>query len=264
MKLATWNVNSIKVRIDHVLKVLAHSDIDALVIQETKSTDDQFPVATFHAAGFDVYFVGQKTYNGVALVIKRGAFQEVNAVTYNIPGFPDDQKRVISATLTTHSGKAFDFVGAYFPNGQEVGSEKYLYKLEWIASLTLWLQEKLRAQHSVILGGDFNIAPTDDDVWDPREWHDCILVSRPEREAFERLLACGFSDSFTLGETPKHDFTWWDYRGSGFEKNIGLRIDHLLISQDLVSLFQSSQVLREPRGWDKPSDHAPVVLELSL
>lgn len=277
LRFASWNVNSLKVRLPQVLDWLEASGTDALVLQETKLVDALFPKAQIEEAGFDVIFTGQKTYNGVALLAKRDRFTLSDPV-FNLPGYPDDQKRFIAATLLPKlpqagSGAASStecaplpirFCGAYFPNGMAVGSGKYLYKLDWIAQLERTLQCFLKETPRLILGGDFNIAPEDRDLWDPIGWAGKILTSGPEREAFRSLLASGFVDSFRLFEQPEDAYSWWDYRQQGFERNHGLRIDFLLLSKALAAQAVSAAIDTAPRANAQPSDHAPVVTTLSL
>lgn len=265
VKIATWNVNSIKVRLPHVLDWIGRAGIDVLVMQETKTVDDLFPHAAFAEAGFHSVACGQKTYNGVALVARKSAITDVADVVCNIPGYPDEQKRLIAATLTATDGTKLRVAGAYFPNGQEVGCDKYLYKLDWMAALTGWVADELAStakEIPFVLGGDFNIAPTDADVWDPVSWKDRILVSGPERAAFARLVSAGLTDTWTLGLHAPETFSWWDYRMSGFETNHGLRIDHWLANAAAAKRITDVAIDTEPRAWEKPSDHAPVVLTL--
>ncbi|MBO5659310.1 MAG: exodeoxyribonuclease III [Duodenibacillus sp.] len=264
MRIATWNVNSIKVRLPHLLSWLDEAKIDAVVLQETKTVDEAFPLKALQEAGFDAVFVGQKAYNGVALLTRRSTISSVTDPVYNIPGYDDEQKRLVAATITDREGKSVRFIGAYFPNGQEVGTNKYWYKLEWMAALTYWLKAELARDIPLLLGGDFNIAPSDEDLWDPIGWRGRILASAPEREAFFRLLSVGFIDTWSLELHAPGTFSWWDYRQSGFEQNHGVRIDHLLCSKSLSDRIHNVHVDVTPRGWDKPSDHAPVVADLSL
>ncbi len=254
MRIATWNVNSLKVRLPHVLDWLATHEPDALCLQETKTEDKGFPFAELEAAGYRALHNGQKTYNGVAL-LSRG---EVSDVQRDIPGFADEQKRVIAATLD-----GVRVVCGYMPNGQAVGSDKYAYKLAWFAALTDWLREELVRYPKLALLGDYNIAPDDRDVHDPAAWKDQILCSEPERAAFRGLLDLGLSDSFRLFEQAEKSYSWWDYRMLGFRRNQGLRIDHILISAPLVPLCRTCQIDKAPRKLERPSDHAPVIAELA-
>ncbi len=259
LRVASWNVNSLRVRLPQVLRWLEATQTDALVLQETKLTDDQFPQDAFQSAGFEVAFVGQKTYNGVALITRRDTLT-VSDVVYNVPGFPDEQKRLVSATLTPKAtpDKPFTMVGGYIPNGNELGSWKYLYKLDWLAALEDYLRTCLAHNPRLVMGGDFNIAPEDRDVWDPVSWHEKVLTSKAERYALDTLLALGLVDSFRALVSDKDRFSWWDYRQAAFERNHGLRIDLLLVSEAMKADLAEVGIDTEPRGWDQPSDHAPV------
>jgi len=225
MKLATWNVNSLKVRLPQVLQWLESSPVDVLCLQETKLTDDKFPVAEIEAAGYQVAFTGQKTYNGVAILSRH----PITEVVKNNPLFPDEQQRIISATI-----EGMRIVCAYVPNGQAVGSDKYEYKLRWLEALIQWLEAEVQQFPSLALLGDYNIAPTDADVHDPAAWQDQVLVSAPERAAFERLCALPLADAFRLFPQAEKLYSWWDYRQMAFRRNRGLRIDHILLSPALV------------------------------
>jgi len=250
MKVASWNVNSLKVRLPQLLEWLADRQPDVVCLQETKTEDSAFPRAEIEAAGYAVAFSGQKTYNGVAILSRHGL---ADVVCEN-PRFPDPQKRLIAATIGD-----LRIVCAYVPNGQEVGSDKYDYKLAWLAALECWLAELLAAHPRLIVTGDFNIAPDDRDVHNPKAWEGKILCSTPERDAFQRLLGLGLKDSFRLFEQPEKSFSWWDYRMLGFQKNLGLRIDHLLLSDALVPHCTASTIDRDMRKRERPSDHAPVL-----
>ncbi len=249
MKIAAWNVNSLKVRLPHLLDWLKEATPDVVCLQELKQEDHNFPRAEIEAAGYQVAFSGQKTYNGVALLAK----SPIDDVICGNPLFADEQKRLISGTID-----GVRVVCAYMPNGQEVGCDKYDYKLRWLDALARWLEGELAAHPQLALCGDYNIAPDDRDVHDPKRWKDCILVSEPERAAFQRLLAMGLSDSFRLFEQAEKTFSWWDYRMLGFQKNLGLRIDHILLSKPLAEKCNAAGVDRAPRKWERPSDHAPV------
>lgn len=253
MKIATWNVNSLKVRLPHVLDWLAAERPDALCLQETKTEDGGFPFAALEAAGYRAIHNGQKTYNGVAILAR----SEPADVARDLPGFPDEQKRVIAATVD-----GVRLVCAYMPNGQAVGSDKYEYKLRWLAALAEWLREELGRHPRLALLGDFNIAPEDRDVHDPAAWHGQVLCSEPERDAFRRLLDLGLADAFRLFEQPEKSFSWWDYRMMAFRRNLGLRIDHILLSPALASRCRACGIDKAPRKLERPSDHAPVVAEL--
>jgi len=253
MKLATWNVNSLKVRLPQVIDWLAANRPDALCLQETKTGDAGFPFAELEAAGYRAAHNGQKTYNGVA-ILHRG---EASDIARDIPGFADEQKRVIALTLD-----GTRLVSVYVPNGQETGSDKYAYKLGWFAALAAWLGEELARWPRLALLGDFNVAPEDRDVHDPAAWREKILCSTPERDAFRSLLALGLADAFRLFEQPERSFSWWDYRAMAFRRNQGLRIDHILLSPALAAGCRSCAIDKAPRRLERPSDHAPVIAEL--
>jgi exodeoxyribonuclease-3 len=253
MKLATWNVNSLNVRLPHVLKWLGENPVDVLCIQETKLTDDKFPQKEIEEAGYQVVFSGQKTYNGVAILSKL----PMTDVVKNNPKYPDEQQRILAATID-----GVRVVCAYVPNGQALDSDKYTYKLGWLQSFRDWLAEELaRNEHLAVLG-DYNIAPEDRDVHDPAAWEGMVHVSPKERAALQELLGIGLADSFRLFEQPEKSFSWWDYRMLGFQKNKGLRIDHVLLSASLVKRCSACVVDRAPRKWAQPSDHAPVIATL--
>ncbi|MBL0719845.1 exodeoxyribonuclease III [Piscinibacter sp. Jin2] len=258
MRLATWNVNSLNVRLPHLLDWLAAHPVDALVLQETKLTDDKFPAAELEAAGYQVAFFGQKTYNGVAL-LSRGPLRDVQR---NIPGFADEQARVIAGTLDDADGAPLRVIGAYFPNGQAPDSEKFVYKRAWLAALSDWLRGELAAHPRLVLMGDFNIAPTDADVHDPVAWAGQIHCTPEERAAFQGLLDLGLVDAFRLFEQPAKSWSWWDYRNLAFRKNQGLRIDHILLSQALRPRASACVIDKAPRKLERPSDHAPVLVTL--
>jgi exodeoxyribonuclease-3 len=255
MKLAAWNVNSLKVRLPQLLEWLAEQQADVVCLQETKLEDHNFPRQAIEAAGYEVAFSGQKTYNGVALLSRAGLCD----VVCGNPFFPDPQKRLIAATV-----KGVRVISAYIPNGQAVGSDKYDYKLNWLQALEKWLGEELARHPQLALAGDFNIAPEDRDVHNPAAWAGQILCSEAERAAFQRLLALGLQDSFRLFEQPEKSFSWWDYRMLGFQRNLGLRIDHILLSAPLAAQCTAAGIDREMRKRERPSDHAPVSAELSL
>lgn len=254
MKIAAWNVNSLKVRLPHLLDWLVEASPDIVCLQELKLEDHNFPVAELAAAGYHAAYSGQKTYNGVALLAR----QPIEDVCYGNPHFADEQKRLVSGTID-----GVRVVCAYMPNGQAVGSEKYDYKLRWLDALALWLQEELARHPQLALCGDYNIAPDDRDVHDPDRWRGEILCSEPERSAFQRLLGLGLADSFRLFEHPEKTFSWWDYRMLGFQKNLGLRIDHILLSAPLADRCTAAGVDRGPRKRERPSDHAPVWAQLT-
>ena len=250
MKLATWNVNSLKVRLPHVLQWLAEHQVDVLCLQETKMTDDKFPVAAIEAAGYQVAFSGQKTYNGVA-ILSRLALADV---VRNNPRYPDEQQRILAATIA-----GMRVVCAYVPNGQSVDSDKYVYKLAWLAALRDWLAEEALCHAELAVVGDYNIAPEDRDVHDPAAWVGQVLVSERERAALSGLIGLGLQDAFRLFEQADKSFSWWDYRQLGFRLNKGLRIDHILLSQPLAARCSACVIDRVPRKWEQPSDHAPVI-----
>ncbi len=252
MKIATWNVNSLKVRLPHVLDWLAVNQPDALCLQETKTEDANFPAEELLQAGYQAVFSGQKTYNGVAILSK----VEAQDVVMGIPGYNDEQKRVIAATID-----GVRVVCVYIPNGQSVDSDKYQYKLSWLAALQAWLREELARYPKLALLGDYNIAPEDRDVYDPQAWQGNVLVSEPERAAFQGLQQLGLRDSFRLFEQPEKTYSWWDYRMMAFRRNMGLRIDHILISQTLECT--SCTIDKAPRKLERPSDHTPVVAEVA-
>jgi exodeoxyribonuclease-3 len=255
MKLASWNVNSLKVRLPHLLDWLAAQSPDIVCLQEIKLEDDKFPQTELKAAGYRCAWSGQKTYNGVA-ILSRAALAEVAT---GVPAFPDEQKRLIAVTIGS-----VRVVCAYVPNGQAIDSEKYEYKLKWLEAFRLWLTEELKNRPRLAVVGDFNIAPADEDVHDPRAWEGQVLCSPKEREAFQKLLALGLKDSFRLFTQPERSFTWWDYRLNAFKRNLGLRIDHILLSPDLSRLCQACSIDVAPRRLERPSDHAPIVAQLRL
>ena len=253
MRIASWNVNSLKVRLPQVLNWLAKHRPDALCLQELKLEDANFPRDAIQAAGYFAAHSGQKTYNGVAILSREPAAN----IVCGIAGFDDPQRRVISADVG-----GVRLVCAYVPNGQSLDSDKYRYKLDWLAAFSTWLERNLAGHARLAVLGDYNIAPEDRDVHDPKAWEGQVLVSPPERAAFRRLIALGFSDSFRLFEQPEKSYTWWDYRMNGFKRNLGLRIDHILLSPGLAANCASCAIDLEPRRHERPSDHAPVVAEI--
>lgn len=254
MKLATWNVNSLKVRLPHVLQWLADNPVDALCLQETKMTDDKFPVAEIEAAGYRVVFTGQKTYNGVAILSPH----EMTDVVKNNPLFPDEQQRIIAATIA-----GVRVICAYIPNGQSVGSDKYQYKLAWLDAMRQWLEQESLRYPELALLGDYNIAPDDRDVHDPVAWQGSVLVSEPERAAFGQFCALGLKDAFRLFDQPEKLYSWWDYRMMAFRRNMGLRIDHILLSPALAARCTACVIDKAPRKLEQPSDHTPVVATIA-
>lgn len=253
MKLATWNVNSLKVRLPQLVDWIGAAQPDVVCLQETKLEDGKFPQAELEAAGFRAAFSGQKTYNGVAL-LARGAPSDIDTA---IGGFSDEQKRVVAATIDD-----VRVVCLYAPNGQAVGSDKYDYKLRWYAALRAWLKDELARHSRLAVLGDLNIAPEDRDVHDPKAWEGQIHCSEPERTAFRALLDLGLKDAFRLFEQPEKSFSWWDYRMMGFRRNAGLRIDHILLSEALAAQCSACSIDKAPRKLERPSDHTPVVAEL--
>ena len=253
MKVATWNVNSLNVRLPHLLDWLERSRPDVVCLQETKVEDPKFPAAALEAAGYASAFAGQKAYNGVA-ILSRAPLADVQL---GIPSLEDDQKRVVSAAASD-----IRVVCAYVPNGQAVGTEKYEYKLKWLRAFADWLRRELAAHPKLVVLGDYNVAPEDRDVHDPKLWEGQVLCSEPERAAFRRLLELGLKDGFRLFDQPERSFTWWDYRLNAFKRNMGLRIDHILISPALAAECRSCAIDRTPRALARPSDHAPVIAEL--
>jgi exodeoxyribonuclease-3 len=250
MKIATWNVNSLNVRLPHVMKWLEENPTDVLCIQETKLTDDKFPLATLEAAGYHVAYTGQKTYNGVALISK----QPILDIVKNNPKFEDPQQRIIAGTIN-----GVRVVCAYVPNGQAVGSDKYQYKMAWMNAFHDWIAEQAAQYPELAVLGDYNIAPEDRDVHDPAAWQGMVHVSEQERDQLKRLLALGLTDAFRMFEQADKSFSWWDYRGLGFRLNKGLRIDHILLSDALKQRCSACVIDRVPRKWEQPSDHTPVI-----
>ena len=263
MQLATWNVNSLTVRLPQVLDWLVTNPVDVLVLQETKMTDDKFPAAAFAEAGYSAQWFGQKTYNGVALLTKAGLV--VTDVIKNIPGFTDDLARVITATVTEEklgSIRVIRVIGAYFPNGQEPGSEKFDYKMSWLRGLRDWLKDELSTHPNLVIMGDYNITFDDLDVWDPVGLEGTIHCTEEERYQLRALIALGLTDSHRLFEQPAKSYSWWDYRDFGFRKNKGMRIDHILVSNALKTTVTACVIDKTPRKNERPSDHAPVVITL--
>ena len=251
MRIATWNVNSLKVRLPHLLDWLETNPVEVVCLQETKTEDKNYPQAELEAAGYQSVFSGQKTYNGVA-ILSRSAASEVQ---YGIPDFDDEQKRVIAATID-----GVRIVCVYIPNGQEVGSEKYEYKLRWLKALTAWLKEELAKYPKLALLGDYNIAPEDRDCYDPVAWKGNVLVSEAERNAFKALVALGLRDAFREHEQGDKLYSWWDYRMMAFRRNMGLRIDHILVSEALQC--STCIIDKAPRKLERPSDHTIVEAEI--
>ena len=277
LRIASWNVNSIKVRLPQVIRWLEErarllSPIDALCLQELKLPDDKYPHQDFENAGYLSLVAGQKTYNGVAILVRRSALASISTdidttflkVIRNIPGFDDLQQRMLAATICFKSAPPIRLISVYFPNGQSPESDKFIYKINWLAEFHKWLGRELSDNDRLALLGDFNIAPLDNDVHDPKAWEGQNLVSPQEREAFQELIALGLHDSFRLFDQPPKTFSWWDYRMLGFRRNAGVRIDHILLSEALKEKCISSGVDKNPRAWDQPSDHAPVIAEIAI
>jgi exodeoxyribonuclease-3 len=272
IRIAAWNVNSLKVRLPHVLRWLQDQEkkqqpIDALCLQELKLMDDKYPHQELEAAGYLSIAAGQKMYNGVAIIVRKAALAAIAsdaATTFlkpirNIPGNSDEQQRILAATIPFAGTKPIRLISAYFPNGQSPDSDKFVYKLDWLNKLHTWLTEELEQNERLALLGDYNIAPEDQDVHDPKAWEGQNLVSPPERNAFQELINLGLTDSFRMFEQAPKTYSWWDYRMMGFRRNAGMRIDHILLSEALKEKCSASIVDKEPRTWEQPSDHAPVI-----
>lgn len=257
LKLASWNVNSLRVRLPQVLDWLAVNQPDLLGLQETKLQDDHFPFDEFQAAGYNVVANGQKTYNGVAVLARQPLKPE--EVEHHLPGIDDPQRRFLAATCGS-----LRFINLYVPNGAEVGSDKFRYKLDWLDTLLEYLKQQQLQYPNLVVVGDFNIAPEDRDVHDPAAWAGSVLVSEPERQRFRELLELGFVDSFRLFDQPEGSYSWWDYRAAAFRRNLGLRIDHILVSKNLADKVYGATIDTAPRKLERPSDHAPAVAILGL
>jgi exodeoxyribonuclease-3 len=255
MKIASWNVNSLGVRLPHLLEWLAAECPDIVALQETKTVDGKFPVADIEAAGYHAAYAGQKTYNGVALLSRVSATDIVT----DLPDLADPQRRILAATIGN-----VRVLNLYVPNGQSVDSDKYAYKLDWLDKVTNYITQQLAAFPNLVVLGDFNIAPEDRDVHDPQAWAGQVLCSEPERAAFRRMIAAGLCDTFRLFDQEEKQFSWWDYRMMGFRRNHGLRIDHILASPALCRVCSVARIDKAPRALERPSDHAPVVAEFTL
>jgi len=254
MKLATWNINSLTIRLPQVLQWLAANPVDVLALQEIKMTDDKFPLADFTAAGYQAQWFGQKTYNGVALITRAAA----SDVVRNIPGFDDDMARVLTATVD-----GVRVIGAYFPNGQAPGSDKFEYKMHWLKALRAWVRTEMERHPRLVLMGDYNITFDDADVWDPVGLKDTIHCTEEERYQLRALVALGLTDAHRMFSQPAKSYSWWDYRDFAFRRNRGMRIDHVLVSQALLPAVRSCGIDKAPRKNERPSDHTPVVLDLA-
>jgi exodeoxyribonuclease-3 len=276
-RIAAWNVNSLKVRLPQVLRWLqdqerAKKPIDALCLQELKLTDDKYPHKQLEEVGYLSLAAGQKTYNGVAIIVRKAALAPIASdlettflkPTRNIPGNTDEQQRILAATICFNGMQPMRLVSAYFPNGQSPDSDKFIYKLAWLKALQIWLGSELDQHPQLALLGDFNIAPNDADVHDPKAWEGQNLVSPPERSAFQELLGLGLQDSFRMFEQAPKTFSWWDYRMAGFRRNLGMRIDHILVTPALSKACTTCYIDKTPRKLERPSDHTPVVLEFTI
>jgi len=252
VRIATWNVNSLRVRLPHLLDWLRDARPDVACLQETKTEDANFPAAELRAAGYESVFSGQKTYNGVAILSRT----PIADVAHGIPDFADDLKRCIHATIN-----GVRIVCLYAPNGEAPGTDKYAYKLRWYEALTGWLGRNKHAELAVL--GDLNIAPEPRDVHDPKRWEGKIHFSEPERAAFRAVIDVGLKDAFRLFDQPEKQFTWWDYRLKAFERGWGLRIDHILLSPALAKRCAGCSIDLAPRKRERPSDHTPVIAELN-
>jgi exodeoxyribonuclease-3 len=261
LQIATWNVNSLRVRLPQLLEWLAVAAPDVVALQETKLSDDVFPVAELAAAGYKVAFSGQKTYNGVALLARTTGYAggELGEVVCDIPGRDDPQRRLLAATIG-----GLRVIDVYVPNGQTPDSDKYQYKLGWLAALRGWIQAELALHPRLLVLGDFNIAPEDRDVHDPVAWQGSVLVSEPERAALRGLLAAGLHDVFRRFQQAERSFSWWDYRQGAFRRNAGLRIDLILASSALAECCTGSAIDREPRRVERASDHTPVLATFDI
>ena len=257
MKIATWNVNSLNVRLPHVISWLTENQPDVLCLQETKQVNEKFEHDAFSAIGYHSYHNGQKTYNGVAIISKK----ELNNINFNLPNFEDPQKRIISGILTNNNESIY-IVSAYIPNGQAVDSDKFIYKMNWLNKFSEWVEKLTKKYDEIILTGDFNIAPEDNDCHDPDAWIGQNLVSPSEREAFKNIIKIGFHDSYRKINPDLKEYSWWDYRMAGFRRNLGMRIDHILVSTKMVPNITNSYIDKKPRKLERPSDHTPVVTEI--
>ncbi len=255
LKIASWNVNSLNVRLPHVLAWCGTACPDILALQETKLSDDRFPVEALGTEGYESVFSGQKTYNGVAILSREAATEVVT----DIDGLDDPQRRILAATIA-----GIRVINLYVVNGKEVGCDKYAYKLHWLEQVRHWIGKELQRFDRVIVLGDFNIAPHDSDVYDPDAWRDRILCSEPERAALQALLKLGLTDTFRIFEQPEKSWSWWDYRMAAFRRNRGLRIDLILASSALAKVCSAAYIDKEPRRQERPSDHTPVVAEFEL
>lgn len=259
MKIASWNVNSLKVRIPHLTQWLADAQPDVVALQETKLEDAKFPVDELAAAGYQAVYAGQKTYNGVAILARHDTGLAFEDVLTDIPGLDDLQRRILAATVG-----GVRVVDLYVVNGKAVGDEKYAYKLHWLERVRDFLAEEIKRHPKLVVLGDFNIAPDDRDVYDPVSWGEEVLCSPPERAALKAITELGLHDSFRLFEQGDGHYSWWDYRQGAFRRNMGLRIDLILLGDTLKSSARGAAIDREPRRWERPSDHTPVTVDLDI
>lgn len=252
MKIVSWNVNSLKVRLEHVLNWCNDNQPDVLALQETKLTDENFPEAEIKAAGFHVVFAGQPTYNGVAIISSSPATDIIT----DIEGLDDPQRRIMAATIDD-----VRIINLYVVNGSEPDSEKYAYKMHWLEQVTQFISQQVEEYDNVVVLGDFNIAPDERDVYDPIYWKDKILCTDKERDKLNGILDLGFDDSFRLLHNDAGHYSWWDYRMAGFQRNLGLRIDLILTNEPMSEMLTSAYIDKQPRTWERPSDHTPVIAE---
>jgi len=253
MKIASWNVNSLNVRLPHLATWLAEAQPDIVALQETKMEDPKFPREAIEATGYRVAFSGQKTYNGVAILAR----EEPSDIVTDIPGLDDPQRRILVASVGD-----LRIANLYVVNGQDVGTEKYAYKLDWLAKVRAFLAEEIKRYPNLVVLGDFNITPDDRDIYDPVAWKEQILCSTPERDALKAIVDLGLHDTFRLFNDEAGQYSWWDYRQAGFRRNLGMRIDLVLAGEALRARCRAASIDRVPRTWERPSDHTPVLLEL--
>ena len=252
MKIASWNVNSLNVRLPHVIAWCECAEPDVLALQEIKQTDENFPVEDLKAIGYECAWSGQKTYNGVAVLARQTPADPVT----DVPGLDDPQRRILAVTVAD-----VRVINLYVVNGQEVGSDKFEYKMNWLKHVTSYIESQLAEHDKVVVLGDFNIAPEDRDVHDPQAWHEKILCSTPEREALQRIIDLGLTDTFRMFEQAERSFSWWDYRAAGFRRDLGMRIDLVLASETMANRCTAASIDKEPRRQERPSDHTPVIAE---
>jgi exodeoxyribonuclease-3 len=255
VKIATWNVNSLNVRLPHVIAWCEYAEPDVLALQEIKMTDDKFPADELREIGYEAAWSGQKTYNGVAVLART----ELTDPVTDVPGLDDPQRRILAVTVDD-----VRVINLYVVNGKEVGSDKYDYKLEWLQHVTSYIESQLAEFENVVVLGDFNIAPEDRDIHDPEAWHEKILCSTPEREALQKILGLGLTDTFRMFDQAERSFSWWDYRAAGFRRDLGLRIDLVLASKAMAERCTAASIDKEPRRQERPSDHTPAIAEFSM